>query len=83
MRVPINPACPRLVQHGARFLDSNPDIAKRVHETQAAIERRADIAELILVESGGALIVVEGHTRATAFVLDDRPFPAFVERRRE
>jgi len=72
----------RLVQDGARNLDANRRIAASVREAQQIIEQGRAMVELILVEAGdGALVVVEGHTRATAFaVLADRPFRSFVGR---
>ena len=70
----------RLVQDGAGNLEAVSDIAIGVRGTVKAIKQGLPMAELILVEpDGGMLVVVEGHTRATAYaVLSDRPFPAFV-----
>ena len=44
------------------------------------IEQGLPMAELIMVETdAGELVLVEGHTRATAYaVLSDRAFPAFI-----
>jgi hypothetical protein len=72
----------RLVQDGARNLDSNPRIREKVRGAQREIEQGRCRAELILIEADdSALVVVEGHTRATAYaVLSDRPFLAFLGR---
>jgi hypothetical protein len=70
----------RLVQEGARNFEVDTRIAASVRRTRRAIEQGRCTAALILVESGrGELVIVEGHTRATAYaVLSDRSFPAFV-----
>src|SRR5215216_5762811 len=70
----------RRVPDGARNLDTNQRVAEKVRETQREIEQGRSMAELILVEADdGALVVVEGQARATAFaVLSDRAFSAFV-----
>jgi len=70
----------RLVQDGARNLASNATIADKVRGAQRDIEQGRCPDELILVEADdGALVIVEGHTRATAYaVLADRSFPALV-----
>jgi|SRR5262245_14296988 len=70
----------RLVVDGARNLESNARIAGNFHDTRQAIEQGRCTAPLILVEvSDGAMVIVEGHTRATAYaLLGDRSFPAFV-----
>jgi hypothetical protein len=70
----------RLVRDAARNLDSDPDVATRVRDTVHKIGQRAPMADLVVVEAeDGALIIVEGHTRATAYaVLSDRSFAAFV-----
>jgi hypothetical protein len=70
----------RLIQEAARNLDANPDAAARVRGMTQRIEQGLPIAELIMVETNsGGLVLVEGHTRATAYaVLSDRAFPAFI-----
>jgi hypothetical protein len=70
----------RVVQEGARNFETNSRIAASVHRTRREIEQGRCTAGLILVEGGrGELVIVEGHTRATAYaVLSDRSFPAFV-----
>jgi len=70
----------RLVQGGARNLESNGRIATDVRRTRHEIEQGRCTAALILVEAGGDdMVIVEGHTRATAYaVLADRPFNAFI-----
>jgi hypothetical protein len=70
----------RLVQEGARNLEIDSNIAASVRRTQRGIEQGRCAAALILVENGrDELVIVEGHTRATAYVsISDRSFPAFV-----
>jgi hypothetical protein len=69
----------RRVQDGARNLDSNPGIREKVLGAQREIDQGRASAALILAETDdGTLVVVEGHTRATAYVILDRPFSAFV-----
>jgi hypothetical protein len=72
----------RLVEAGARNLESNDHIAGKVRDTRLKIEQGQCTTALILVEAGdGDLVIVEGHTRATAYaVLSDRSFTAFVGR---
>ena len=57
-----------------------PELAERVSIARQRIEQGLPMAELIMVENdAGDLILVEGHTRATAYaVLADRPFRSFV-----
>ena len=71
----------RLIQEAARKLDTYPELAARVRAAIERIEQQGlPVAELIMVENNsGDLILVEGHTRATAYaLLSDRAFPAFV-----
>jgi hypothetical protein len=70
----------RLIEEAARNLDVYPELAVRVRGAIRRIEQRLPVAELIMVETNsGDLILVEGHTRATAYaVLSDRAFPAFI-----
>ena len=68
----------RRVEDGARNLDANRRIAGDVRAAQLAIQQGRVIDDLILVDAHGDLIVVEGHTRATAFVLLSEPFRAFI-----
>jgi hypothetical protein len=70
----------RLIEEAARNLDVYPEFAVRVRGAIRRIEQRLPVAELIMVETdSGGLILVEGHTRATAYVvLSDRAFQAFV-----
>lgn len=70
----------RLIQEAARNLDAYPERAVGVHDAIRRIEQGLPVAELIMVENNsGDLILVEGHTRATAYaVLSDRAFPAFI-----
>jgi hypothetical protein len=70
----------RLIREAARNLSDRPDLAARVSDVIRRIEHGLPIAELIIAEtSSGDLILVEGHTRATAYaVLSDRAFQAFV-----
>jgi hypothetical protein len=70
----------RLVREGARNLQIDSRIAASVRRTRRAIEQGRCTAALILVEGDrGDLVIVEGHTRATAYVvLWDRSFPAFI-----
>jgi hypothetical protein len=70
----------RLIQQAARNLDVHPELAVRVRSAIERIEQRLSVAELIMVETNSSdLILVEGHTRATAYVvLSDRAFPAFI-----
>jgi hypothetical protein len=70
----------RLIEEAARNLDTYPELAERVSIARKRIEQGLPMAELIIVENdAGDLILVEGHTRATAYaVLADRPFQSFV-----
>jgi hypothetical protein len=70
----------RLIQQAARNLDAYPELAVRVRGAIRRIEQRLSVGELIMVETNSSdLILVEGHTRATAYaVLSDRAFPAFI-----
>jgi hypothetical protein len=70
----------RLIQGAARNLDAYPELAVRVRGAIKRIEQGLPVAELIMVENhSGDLILVEGHTRATAYaVLADRSFQSFV-----
>jgi hypothetical protein len=70
----------RLIQEAARNLDVYPEFAARVRGAIWGIEERLPVGELIMVEANsGDLVLVEGHTRATAYaVLSDRAFPAFI-----
>jgi hypothetical protein len=70
----------RLIREAARNLNAYPELAVRVRGAIRKIEQHLAIAELIMVENNsGDLILVEGHTRATAYaVLSDRAFPAFI-----
>jgi hypothetical protein len=72
----------RLVEAGARNLESDVNIARRVRETRLKIEHGECTTALVIVEKGDAdLVIVEGHTRATAYaVLSDRSFTAFIGR---
>jgi hypothetical protein len=65
----------RLIREAARNFEDYP-----VRVAIRRIEQRLPIAELIIVETGsGDLVLVEGHTRATAYaVLSDRAFQSFV-----
>jgi hypothetical protein len=70
----------RFVEDGARNLESNDRIAANVHAAQHEIEQGRCTAPLILAEvDDGSLVIVEGHTRATAYVvLSDRSFTALI-----
>jgi hypothetical protein len=70
----------RLIQEAARNLDVDPQVAVKVRGTIQRIEQHLPLAELIMVETdAGELVLVEGHTRATAYaVLSDRAFLAFM-----
>lgn len=69
----------RLIEEAARNLDTYPELAERVSVARERIEQGLPMAELITVENdAGDLILVEGHTRATAYMLADRPFQSFV-----
>jgi hypothetical protein len=70
----------RLIQEAARNLDVDPEVAVKVRGTIQRIEQHLPLAELIMVETdAGDLVLVEGHTRATAYaVLSDRAFLAFM-----
>lgn len=70
----------RLIQDAAGNLDTYPELAERVRIARERIEQGLPTAELIAVENdAGDLIVVEGHTRATAYVLlSDLAFTTFV-----
>jgi hypothetical protein len=70
----------RLIRRAARNFEDYPELADRVRVAIQRIEQRLPIAELIMVETGsGELVLVEGHTRATAYaVLGDRSFQSFI-----
>jgi hypothetical protein len=70
----------RFIWQAARNLDARSELAVRVRGAIRRIEEHLPVAELIMVETNsGDLILVEGHTRATAYtVLADRAFPAFI-----
>jgi len=70
----------RLIEEAARNLNDFPEFAVEVRDVIQKIEQRFPVAELITVENdAGDLVLVEGHTRATAYaVLADRPFQSFV-----
>jgi hypothetical protein len=60
----------RLVSIGARNADAKPNIGDAAKVVAKAIEQGASYPELIAVQPARAsLILVEGHTRATAYVL--------------
>jgi hypothetical protein len=56
------------VAAGARNYPRNKELALRVDDVVQAIERGASTQELILVEDADWLVVLEGNTRATAYV---------------
>jgi hypothetical protein len=70
----------RLIEEGARNLDDYPALAVRVRGAIRMIEQSHPVDELVMVETNSHdLILVEGHTRATAYVvLSDRAFSAFI-----
>src|SRR5262249_36797219 len=70
----------RLIREAASNFEDYPELADRVRVAIRRIEQRLPIAELIMVETGcGDLVLVEGHTRATAYaVLYDRAFQSFI-----
>jgi hypothetical protein len=70
----------RLVQVAARNLQINRRIAANVCRTRREIEQgRCTVALILVKASNDELVVLEGHTRATAYaVLADRPFTAFI-----
>ena len=70
----------RLIQDAARNLDNHLEFNDKVNAAIDRIKRGLPVAELIMVENDfGDLILVEGHTRATAYVvLSDRSFGSFV-----
>jgi hypothetical protein len=69
-----------LIRDAASNLNTYPELAVRVRAAIERIEQGLPIAELIMVENdAGELVLVEGHTRATAYAfLSDRAFPAFI-----
>jgi hypothetical protein len=70
----------RLIREAASNFENYPELADGVRVAIRRIEQRLPIAELIMVETGpGDLVLVEGHTRATAYVvLNDRAFESFI-----
>lgn len=70
----------RLIREAASNFEDYPELVDRVRVAIRRIEQRLPIAELIMVETGsGDLVLVEGHTRATAYaVLSDRAFQSFI-----
>ncbi len=58
----------RSVEIGARNYPRDEGLARRVDDLLRAIERGASMQELILVEDADRLVVLEGNTRATAYV---------------
>jgi hypothetical protein len=66
----------RLIRDAASNLNTYPELAVRVRAAIERIEQGLPIAELIMVENDtGELVLVEGHTRATAsaFLSDRAP----------
>jgi hypothetical protein len=59
----------RSVEVGARNYRRDEGLAARVDNLVSAIKQGASLRELILVEDGNRLVVLDGNTRATAFVI--------------
>jgi hypothetical protein len=75
----------RLIQEAADKIAANQDIANvdrdvaaSVRATVQKIEQGSSIPELVLAEVDGAMVLVEGHKRATAYTILERPFAAFI-----
>jgi hypothetical protein len=58
----------RSVEVGARNYRRDGELALRVDDVMQAIERGVSMQELIVVEDADWLVVLEGNTRATAYV---------------
>ena len=58
----------RAIEVGARNYHRDGELALRVDNVVQAIEKGASLEELILVEDADSLVVLEGNTRATAYV---------------
>ena len=58
----------RAIEVGARNYHRDGELALRVDNVVQAIEKGASLQELILVEDADSLVVLEGNTRATAYV---------------
>jgi hypothetical protein len=68
----------RLVEHGARNYRGS-ERAAGVDDVLQKIRQGASVPELILVDDmRSGLVILEGHTRATAFVAASHPISAFV-----
>ena len=65
------------VELGACNYRLNQELAPRVDDVMQAIARGVSMRELILVEDGDRLVVLEGNTRATAYVKASTSFSAF------
>jgi hypothetical protein len=69
----------RLIQEAARNLETYPERAAGVLDTLKKIQGGLAIAELIMVEDDADdFVLVEGHTRATAYAVLSHPFESFV-----
>jgi len=70
----------RLIRDAVSNLNAVPRVRDDVQATVDKIKQGRQLAELILVEDNrDGLVIVEGHTRATAYAfLSHRPFTAFV-----
>lgn len=58
----------RSVEIGARNYHRNRELAPRVDDLVQAIEGGVSMQELILIEDLDRLVILEGNTRATAYV---------------
>jgi hypothetical protein len=58
----------RAIEVGARNYHRDGELALRVDNVVRAIEKGVSLQELILVEDADSLVVLEGNTRATAYV---------------
>jgi hypothetical protein len=58
----------RAIEVGARNYHRDGELALRVDNVVQAIEKGVSLQELILVEDADSLVVLEGNTRATAYV---------------
>jgi hypothetical protein len=69
----------RSVEDGARNYQRDAGLAARVDDSVQKINRGDSIAEIILVEDADRLVVLEGNTRATAYLkIATTPIPALI-----
>ena len=75
----------RLIQEAARKIEADRDVAEvdrgvatSVRAIVQKLEQGSHPPELVLAEIDGAMVLVEGHKRATAYAILNQPFAAFL-----